>query len=244
MARRKKDMRNFLQAPWHTSADARIRVAAMALLIVFASSAVAGDFQPLEDIRAAAIAAALPPGQANANSAAEVTLDAELHLPRCSEPLQAHISARSVAEVSCGGASGWRLYVPLRVTRSQQVLVVVRPLAAGQVVTADTLATETRDTAMLSGGLIYDINAALGHVAIRALVAGKPLVAEDLAAPRVVHRGEAVMLVARSGGIEVHAPGKALGDAGVAERINVENSSSHRIVQGIVRAGGEIEVAF
>jgi flagella basal body P-ring formation protein FlgA len=218
-----------------------ISLTALGLL---AGAATAADFQPLEDIRAAAIGAALPEGQDSTNSVAEIKLDPELRLPRCSEPLQANISTRGVAEVNCPGALGWRLYVPLRVTRTQQVLVVSRPLAAGQTVTADALTTETRNTAVLAGGLIYNLDQAVGRIAVRALVAGKPLLLEDLAAPRVVHRGEAVMLILRGEGIEVRAPGKALSDGGIAERVNVENVSSHRVVQGIVRSAGVVDVAL
>lgn len=209
--------------------------------LLAAGAARAGDFQPLEDIRAAAVGAAVPGAAADADATA--TLDPELKLPRCGEPLQAHVGARSVAEVACPGPSAWRLYVPVRVTRTQPVLVLVRTIGAGQTVTADALASQSRNVAALQGGLVYDASRAVGRVAARTLVAGNPLLETDLIAPRAVRRGEAVMLVARGSGVEVHAPGKALGDAGLDERVNVENLNSRRVVQGFVRAGGEIEVA-
>jgi flagella basal body P-ring formation protein FlgA len=58
----------------------------------------------------------------------------------------------------------------------------------------------------------------------------------------VIQRGDPVVLVSRSGGIEVRASGRALAAAGVDERISVENVSSRRVVQGQVLASGEVLV--
>mgnify|MGYP002717157843 CR=1 FL=1 len=69
------------------------------------------------------------------------------------------------------------------------------------------------------------------------------LSANDLAAPRLVRRGDAVELVSRRGGVEVRIAGRAMGDGGVNDRVSVENLSSRKIVQGIVGAGGEILVS-
>lgn len=220
------------------------RLLLIVVLIAAAVSASAGEFQPLDDIRSAAIAAAMPGGTSAPGVSAEATLDPELRLPLCGERLTAQVGARAVAEVSCAGPSAWRLYVPVRVTRTGSVVVLIRTVSAGQPITADMLATETRNTATLAGGLVYDTADAIGRVAARTLPAGNPLLIGDLLAPRAVRRGEAVTLVARGGGVEVHAPGKALGEAGIDERVNVENVSSHRIVQGIVRGAGEVEVAL
>ena len=51
-----------------------------------------------------------------------------------------------------------------------------------------------------------------------------------------------VDLVSRSGGIEVRVAGRALGAAGENERLNVENLSSRKIVQGVVDASGAVLV--
>lgn len=59
---------------------------------------------------------------------------------------------------------------------------------------------------------------------------------------RLIRRGELVTLLSRGGAIEVRAQGKALGDGALGDSIQVQNSSSGRVVGGVVRAAGQVEV--
>lgn len=211
------------------------RIALMFCLLLPITPGRAGDFQPVESIRAAALQA-LGPGVE-----AEATLDPALRMPRCSAALQAQQSAAGSVEVAC--PSGWRLYVPVRVRRSQRVLVLSRGLAAGETVGTDAFTLETRDASRIAGAALADAAAAVGRVARRTLPAGSVLAAGDLLSPRLVRRGDSVPLVARRGGLEVRMAGRALGDAGENERISVENLSSRRVVQGVVGPGGEVVVS-
>jgi flagella basal body P-ring formation protein FlgA len=211
-------------------------------LVLFAGSgpgpslAQAGGFQSVQSIEAAALAS-LPAG-----TDAEATLDPSLRLPLCSQPLQASPHGRQSVEVSCSATAGWRLFVPVRIRRSQEVLVLVRGIAAGQPVTEDAMTRETRDASRIVGATLSDPAEAVGQVARRTLTAGSVLLAGDLLTPRLVHRGDNVALVSRRGGVEVRMNGKALGDAGENQRVRVENLSSRRVVQGIVAADGEVWV--
>src|SRR5690606_10892900 len=77
----------------------------------------------------------------------EASLDPALRMPACGKPLQARQSTAATVEVSC--PDGWRLYVPVRQRRSQQVVVLARGVAAGETLTADALATAQRDASRL-----------------------------------------------------------------------------------------------
>jgi len=202
-----------------------------------ACTALAADFQPVDSIKAAALGA-LPAG-----SDAEATLDTALRLPRCGEPLVARVQGGNSVEVSCPQAAGWRLFVPVRVRRSQTVLVLARGIAPGEAITADAFVPETRDASRIVGAAVADPAQAVGRVARRTLSAGAVLSASDLVAPRLIRRGDNVALVSRRGGVEVRVAGKALADAGENERVTVENLSSRRVVQGVVGAGGDVWVS-
>lgn len=193
----------------------------------------AGGFQPVESIRAAALGA-VPGGQA------EASLDPALRMPACGQALQARQASAGTVEVAC--PDGWRLFVPVKTRRSQTVLVLARGVAAGEVVGADALVAETRDASRIAGAAVADPAQAVGRVARRTLAAGSVLTAGDLAAPRLVRRGDQVALVSRRGGVEVRVAGRALGDAGEDERVAVENLSSRRVLQGRVGPGGEVWV--
>lgn len=205
--------------------------------LLLASPAPATGFQPVDSIRAAALST-LPAG-----AEGEAVLDAALRLPACPVPLLAQATGNSTVEVSCPQASGWRLFVPVRIRHMQTVLILGRGIAAGETITPADITTATRDASRIAGAALADPAAAVGRVARRTLQAGSLLSANDLVAPRLVRRGDAVELVSRRGGVEVRIAGRAMGDGGVNDRVSVENLSSRKIVQGIVGAGGEILVS-
>ncbi|MFO7338525.1 flagellar basal body P-ring formation chaperone FlgA [Pseudoxanthomonas taiwanensis] len=193
----------------------------------------AAGFQPVDSITAAALSA-VPGGQG------EASVDPALRMPACPQPLQARQATAGTVEVAC--PDGWRLYVPVRQRRSQTVVVLARGVAAGETVPAEALATEQRDAARIAGAALSDPAQAAGRIARRTLPAGTVLAPGDLAAPRLVRRGDTVALVSRAGGVEVRVAGRALGDAGADERVAVENLSTRKVVQGRVGPGGEVLV--
>ena len=200
-----------------------------------ACAVMAADFQPVDTIKTAALGA-LPVG-----ADAEATLDPALRLPRCGAALVARVQGSNSVEVGC--PDGWRLFVPVRVRRSQTVLVLSRGIAPGETITADAFVPETRDASRIVGAAVADPAQAVGRVARRMLSAGAVLSATDLVAQRLIRRGDNVALVSRRGGVEVRVVGKALGDAGESERVTVENLSSRRVVQGVVGPGGDVWVS-
>lgn len=200
-----------------------------------ACAVMAADFQPVDTIKAAALGA-LPVG-----ADADATLDPALRLPRCGAALVARVQGSNSVEVAC--PDGWRLFVPVRVRRSQTVLVLSRGIAPGETITADAFVPETRDASRIVGAAVADPAQAVGRVARRTLSAGAVLSATDLVAQRLIRRGDNVALVSRRGGVEVRVVGKALGDAGESERVTVENLSSRRVVQGVVGPGGDVWVS-
>ena len=200
-----------------------------------ACAVMAADFQPVDTIKTAALGA-LPVG-----ADAEATLDPALRLPRCGAALVARVQGSNSVEVGC--PDGWRLFVPVRVRRSQTVLVLSRGIAPGETITADAFIPETRDASRIVGAAVADPAQAVGRVARRTLSAGAVLSASDLVAQRLIRRGDNVALVSRRGGVEVRVVGKALGDAGESERVTVENLSSRRVVQGVVGPGGDVWIS-
>ncbi len=213
-----------------------LRLLAPALLLCAAAAGASGGFQPVQSIRDAALAALSDP------RGAEASLDPALRMPRCAEALQARQTGAGTVEVGC--PSGWRLFVPVRMDRSQEVLVLVRGVAAGEPITADMFTVERRDAGRIAGAPVADPAGAVGRVARRVLSAGSVLTAGDLVAPRLVRRGDNIALVARNNGVEVRMAGRALGDAGERERVSVENLSSRRVVQGVVTAQGDVVVGY
>ncbi len=197
----------------------------------------AADFQSVASIRAAALSTLDPATEA------EASVDASLRLPACPSPLQARATGNRTVEVACPQAGGWKLFVPVTVRREQDVLVLTRGVGAGEVLAAADIGSVRRDTARIAGAVLSDPQSAIGRVARRAMGAGTLLSAGDLVSPRIIRRGDSVALVSRRGGVEVRVAGKALADAGEADRVPVENLSSRRVVQGVATASGDVLVS-
>jgi flagella basal body P-ring formation protein FlgA len=60
--------------------------------------------------------------------------------------------------------------------------------------------------------------------------------------PPAIARGDRITLVSNGGGVSVSAPGEALADARRGERLSVRNLSSGKVVEGVVRDQGVVEV--
>ena len=65
---------------------------------------------------------------------------------------------------------------------------------------------------------------------------------ESLTATNVIHRGQQVTLIAGSEGFQVRMNAIALSDGRISERIRVQNLSSQRVVEGVVRSDSVVEV--
>ena len=212
----------------------------------------AAGAESIERIRstAASFVAAQSPASARVEAGA---LDTRLRLPSCPQPLKASApngsnrgnwSVAVLCELGAGAGPLWSIYVPVRVADIRPVLVLARPLAPGQPVTADAVALEPRDLASLSYGYLVDPAQAIGQKLRRPLAPGAVLSPDALAAPTLIKRGAVITIIGRSGSLEVRASGKALADGGGGERISVENLSSHRVVDAVVRDGGNVEVGL
>ncbi|MFT4246790.1 MAG: flagellar basal body P-ring formation chaperone FlgA [Pseudomonas sp.] len=208
------------------------------LVLLLATAPVwAAGFQPVDAIRTAALST-LEPG-----ADAEATLDPGLRMPACPVPLQAQPTGSNTVEVACPQPAGWRLFVPVKVRRNQDVLVLNRGIAAGETIGLADISIERRDAARIAGAALASPADAVGKTARRVLPAGTLLSASDVVSPRLVRRGDTVELVSRRNGLEVRMTGRALSDAGQDERVSVENASSRRIVQGTVEATGAVVVS-
>lgn len=177
-------------------------------------------------------------------------LDERLRLPACEQPPQAFVPAGSSARgalsvgVRCDAPLAWTLYVPVRISETRKVVVLTRALARGEPITADALDTQDRDADTLPYGYVSDPALALGKTLKRPLAPGSVLAPDALESPRVIRRGQVVTVLGRSGGIEVRAQGTAMGDAGIGDRVQVQNASSRRTVEGVVRSADTVEVTL
>lgn len=174
--------------------------------------------------------------------------DPRLRLTRCTQPLAANVpangvrSARFTAEVRCDGTQPWRLYLPVRVTSTRPVVVASRALARDTVLAPGDVRLAESALASVPAGALHETGLAVGRVLRRPADEGQALTASLLEAPTLVRRGQQVTVEAQAGGLQVRMEGVARGEGALGDIIEVENGTSGRIVQAVVRSAKSVEV--
>lgn len=177
-------------------------------------------------------------------------LDNRLRLQHCDKPLHAFSNTVSntlgnrTVGVRCNSPTEWTVYVPVKVKVLQSVVVAARPLAANKTLTKTDIKLELMDIGELRQGFMQSTDKVLGQQLKYPLSMGMVLPPRGLKLEKVVRRGEQITLVANAGTMEVRMNGTAMEDASVGERVKVKNSSSKRVVEGIVHAAGIVKVTM
>lgn len=214
------------------------------------ATAPAGQWQSVESIRETASRYAAEKLDADGEDvrAEPGELDTRLRMARCDAPLEGFLpngmgnGNRLIVGVRCAGSKPWKLFVPVRIARYGDVLVATRALPRGHLLTPEDVRSERRDLTSGMQTLIGSFGELPGRRLTRPVLAGTPLTHNLVDVERVIRRGQKVMLVVDDGGVEIRMAGKALSDGALDQRIRVENASSRRVVEGIVRSSEVVEV--
>jgi flagella basal body P-ring formation protein FlgA len=225
----------------------------LTLLGVLAALSQAAGAMSLEQTDAIQ-AAALRTVRAQAGAAAASltleagALDPRLHVYECDRALTGFITnsgqirSETTVGVRCEGSVRWTVYISVGVASQTTVLVARRSLMRNTEVSAADFSLETRRVPGLASAYVSDPGALVGQSLSRPINSGEPLTLETLAPANLIHRGQQVVLLAHAGGLEVRMVGVALADGHADERIKVQNQSSQRVIEGIVRSANEIEI--
>jgi flagella basal body P-ring formation protein FlgA len=174
------------------------------------------------------------------------TLDPRTQLAPCSamEPFTlpgSRLWGKSTVGVRCLGPANWTVYVPVQIRITGSYVVTVRPLAAGQPLTATDLAVRQGDLTNMPPSVLSDPEQGIGKTLRNGLGSGQPVRSDILIAPFVVQQGQDVRLISKGPGFAVSNEGKALNNAseGQVARARTGNGQT---VSGIARPRGIIEI--
>lgn len=175
-------------------------------------------------------------------------LDQRLRLPLCGGPLSSHISSSSQVlgavnvQIACKLPKPWTIYIRTTVAAQRPVPVLTRPLARRSIVSAGDIKLVMQPVESVSNGLIFDPEQIIGMELVRSLDEGSTIRVNQLRPPKVIKRGQEVMLISSLNGLEVRIKGKAMRDAASGERVTVTNLSSGKKIEGIARSDGTVSV--
>lgn len=120
------------------------------------------------------------------------------------------------------------------------VAVLAHPVAQGNVLSAEDFTYEDRVLGQARGALRP--GDAIGKEASRALAPGSVVRITDVVTPRLVRRGEPVLIAYRSRGLLITTSGRALASAGSGEPVRVVAASTARTLDGVAAANGLVLV--
>lgn len=178
------------------------------------------------------------------------SIDPRLNLSVCEQPLIASMNqtqrpiGRINVKVDCQGAAPWTKYVPVSIKVYEKVLVTTRPIARGEILSESDLAMVDAEVSLLRYSYLQSPELAIGMETKRSLSTNTTIVQEALVAPTLVKRGDAVVLSAKAGTVEIRQQGVAMQSGEMGKRINVRNTNSDQIVQAVVTGLGEARVGF
>ncbi|MBO9331389.1 flagellar basal body P-ring formation protein FlgA [Achromobacter xylosoxidans] len=148
---------------------------------------------------------------------------------------------RMTVGVRCNAPAPWTTYVQATVSVPGQYYVAARPIAAGQPLSPDDLASRDGDLVALPRGAITDPQAVAGMSAAYRINAGQTIRSASLRSAQSVLRGSNVRINARGNGFVVSSEGEALENAAPGSMVQVRTANG-QVVSGIVRNAGLVEM--
>jgi len=114
-----------------------------------------------------------------------------------------------------------------------EIAVPAHDIARGTPIAEGDFVLKAAPVARISDGVLRSPADAIGKEARRA---------SDLKRPPLVIKGATVTMVFETPGMQLTAPGRALGEAGEGETVTVLNPTSYRQVEGVAIAPGTVRV--
>lgn len=135
-----------------------------------------------------------------------------------------------------------RMAVAGRATRILRVPVLRNRLRAGAVISDTDIGFIDMAADRVAADAALDAIDLVGLSPRRSLAANAPVRLTDLREPIVVHRGEAVTMLLRSGALTISARGKALEDGARNALVRVVNTDSNRTIEAEIVGPGTVMV--
>lgn len=118
--------------------------------------------------------------------------------------------------------------------------VTVHLIEKGARLASEDFAMENRDQREANGAL--DLRDIVDMEAARRIPAGSLLRSGDVMRPRLIHRGEAVLIRLQKGALTITSPGKSLSDGAAADPVRVVSTATNRTLDAVVAGPGVVTI--
>lgn len=126
----------------------------------------------------------------------------------------------------------------------EQVVMSRRSLPKGYTVQEKDVYVVQMDATKLPQGYISDRDFVIGKRLSRSILANKPIVESMINDSVVVKKGQRVLVVAQSPNLRITTVGEILENASVGSYVKVMNTSTRKVIRGILVEEGLVRVEF
>jgi flagella basal body P-ring formation protein FlgA len=130
-----------------------------------------------------------------------------------------------------------------RYSRQVQTLVPVRPLSPGETIAEADLDWMLVDEKALNNRTATEPEQLVDMEVRRPLKAGKLILLRDVRAPRLIRKGDMVVVQLATPALHLAMQGRAMADAGMGESVRVMNLASKKTIEGVVTGPQTVAIA-
>ncbi|WP_250658456.1 flagellar basal body P-ring formation chaperone FlgA [Alkalimarinus coralli] len=175
-------------------------------------------------------------------------IDPRLNLTKCSTPLSFTFQGdplernKNTIKVVCSDKKRWSIFVGAEINIYKEVWVASQTLPRGQRVKKSDLERAEIQVNKFRKGYFVNQQNIVGMLLRRSIQAGDVFYPGLLLPPKVVARGDTVVISALSDTISVQMMGTAMSDGKLGQQIPVKNKKSQRVVRATVISKGQVVV--
>lgn len=171
-------------------------------------------------------------------------VDERINIPACGQDIEFSVSPEALfqsnitVKAQCP-VSNWYMFLMVKATEIQPVVVVTSALSPGTLLNEDNLQVVEMDKKRMRNTTFADISSLVGARVKRRLVAGRPIEPNDLC---FVCEGDNVVISAGSTNMLIKTNGIALEDGNIGQTIRVKNSRSNINLMAQVLTTNQVRV--
>jgi flagella basal body P-ring formation protein FlgA len=173
-------------------------------------------------------------------------IDKRVHVPACHSALTFSSSPEALSQSSvmvkaqCSD-NNWYIFMVVKATETQPVVVISNAVSPGTLLTADNLHIVNMNKKRLRSSTFADIEDVVGARIKRRVTAGRPVDPNNLC---YVCKGDNVTISAGNPSMRVKTSGVALEDGRMGETIQVKNRRSNKKIYARVAGTGQVEIGI
>ena len=174
-------------------------------------------------------------------------LSPEIKLAHCQSNIQIEdknldsITGRMTISARCLQPK-WRVFIPVTVDGKQYAVISTKGILRKAVIKTEDVKQVLVNYRKIPSGSMINVSKVIGMRAKKPIAPNQILKIRDLQPPYWVFKNQQVTIVTRIGEIEVKTNGTALKSGVVDEQVPIKNSSSQKIIKGIVIAPNTVLV--